>query len=224
MKNRASNGLIIRLAATCMVFAIALSSSAFVLAASTAKSLSAEIIISGLNFNSDKSSVTLNGERVINGHTFQAGGVIATSETGSAVINLGKLGRISVSPNTSLNLTFSENNISGDLTSGQVKVFNNEGVSVNIHTADNEVTNNAALSNFTVDVTSGSTKASSEVGNAFMKNGMKAPQNKDDDDDDDKGGLWIPIVVFAGAVGAAVILIATNSGDDSDLSPVSPVR
>jgi hypothetical protein len=226
MKNRASNGLI-RFTAISMVFAIILSSSTFVLAASSAKPLSAEIIVSGLNFNNDKASVLLNGERVISGHTFQSAGVISTTENGTALINLGKLGRISLSPNSSLSLNFSENNISGELTSGQIQVLNNEGVTVNIHTPDNEVTNDGQTANFNVDLRSGMTQATIQNGFAYMnKDGARTLADTDPkkDDDDHKKGAWIPILIFAGAVGTVVTLVLLNSRDNDALTVVSPVR
>jgi hypothetical protein len=214
MKNHVSSGLM-KLSAICLVFAVLLSSSTLVLAG--VKAMSAEIIVSGVN-DSVNPSVLLNGERAFSGRTFLSSAVIVTSETGSAVVNLGKLGRLTVLPGSTLNLSFTENSISGGLSSGEVKVFNNEGVTVNIRTADNVVTNDASRSDsITVDVTSGTTKAMAENGAAYV-NGVPA-QTKDDDDDDDKMGIWIPILVFAGIVGTAAAFTLTNGDDDTSLSP-----
>jgi hypothetical protein len=142
--------------------------------------------------------------------------VIATSATGSAVVNLGKLGRLTVLPGSTLNLSFTENSISGELSAGQVKVFNNEGVTVNIKTADKLVTNDATQSDsISVDVRSGSTQAVAENGAAFI-NGV--PVQDKDDDDDDKMGIWIPILVFAGIVGTAAAFTLTNGDDDTSIS------
>lgn len=112
-----------RIAAFCLVLSIFATSTMFVLAAGN---VAGEIIVSG-----DKATVTLNGEQVFSGRTFFSSGVIATSDN-SAVINLGKLGRISMSPNSILSLNFTENSISGEVTAGQVKVLNNEGVTVDV--------------------------------------------------------------------------------------------
>jgi len=215
MKNHVSTGLM-RLSAVCLVFAVLLSSSTLVLAVPGAKAMSAEIIVSGAN-DSANPSVLLNGERATSGRTFLSSAVIVTSETGSAVVNMGKLGRLTLLPGSTLNLSFGENNISGELSAGQVKVFNNEGVTVNIRTADNSVTNDAAQSgNFTVDVRSGKTQAVAETGSLYL-NGVPV-QDDDDDDDDDKMGIWIPILVFAAVVGTAAAFTLTNGDDDTSIS------
>ena len=118
-----------RIAAFCLVLSIFATSTMFVLAAGN---VAGEIIVSG-----EKATVTLNGEKVFSGRTFFSSGVIATSDS-SAVINLGKLGRISMSPNSILSLNFTENTISGEVTAGQVKVLNSEGVTVDVKGLENE--------------------------------------------------------------------------------------
>jgi hypothetical protein len=221
MKNHVSTGLM-KLSAFCLVFAVLLSSSTLVLAAPGAKAMSAEIIVSGGNDNSENPSVLLNGERVFSGRTFLSSAVIVTSETGSAVVNMGKLGRLTLLPGSTLSLNITENSISGDLSAGQVKVFNNEGVAVNIHTADNTVTNDAAQSgSFSVDVRSGSTQAVADSGSAYLDaNGVKTAAQTSDDDKNKKKkmGLWIPILIFAGIVGTAAAFTLTNGDNDTAIS------
>ena len=203
MKNYALTGLK-RLTAISLALAVLCSSSLLVSAAPTAKAMTAEIIVSGSD------SVLLNGEQVLSGRTFQSTGLITTSEKGSAVLNLGKLGRINLAPGSALNLNLAENSISGSLTAGKMQVFNTAGVAVNITTPDNVVTNeNAPNSAMTVDVTSGTTRT--------------AQTKDDDDDDDDKGAFWL-VVIFAGVVGTAAVLVATRGDDDSGGGVISPVR
>ncbi|HLM01786.1 MAG TPA: hypothetical protein VK400_12080, partial [Pyrinomonadaceae bacterium] len=101
-----------------LMLAVFISSTMFVFAAPDSKALAGEIIISG---SDEKSAVMLNGERTYNGRTFFSSGAIATAETSSAVVNLGKLGRINLAPNSNLSLSFAENQISGKLSSGQIK-------------------------------------------------------------------------------------------------------
>jgi len=152
-------------------------------------SLAGEIIVSGHNTNGVEPSVMLNGERAYSGRTFFNAGEITTSENATATIKLGKLGYLNLAPNSVLSLDFTENSISGRLTAGDVKVFNSEGVAVNI---ENALTN------------------------------MAVKPAKADDDDDDDDDMWIPILIFGGIVGAAVVYVVTNSGDDG--SVVSPAR
>jgi hypothetical protein len=120
----------------CLMLTIFVSSSMFALAKSENKSIAGEILISGRNFNDSESSVTLNGEIVFSGRTFFSSGVIATNNT-AATIRLGKLGYLNLTPNSVLNLNFSEDNISGLLSAGEVEVFNADGVKVNIEKSEN---------------------------------------------------------------------------------------
>jgi len=148
----------------CLSVAVLFSSSTLVLAASGTKSMAAEIVVSGYN-GSEKSSVTLNGEPVSSGRTFYSFGSVSTSDSASATINLGKLGRVTMLPGTKLDVSFTENSISGDLSAGHIEVFNNAGVAVNIHTPDNVVTNDSTQANsMSVDVTSGSTVTDQDAG------------------------------------------------------------
>ena len=202
-----------------LMLAVFISSTMFVLAAPDSKALAGEIIISG---SGDKSAVMLNGERTYSGRTFFSSGVIATPETSSAVVNLGKLGRINLAPNSNLSLSFAENQISGKLSSGQIKVFTNEGVSVNIETNDNAVTANQA-SVFTVNVQSGVTQALAESGAISLRSVMPNPQQTPDDDDDDDNSILIPVLVFAGIVGAAALYTFTRDGEELQFI-VSPNR
>lgn len=203
-----------------LMLAVFISSTMFVLAAPDSKALAGEIIISG---SGEKSAVLLNGERTYSGRTFFSSGTIATPETSSAVVNLGKLGRINLAPNSNLSLSFAENQISGKLVSGQIKVFSNEGVSVNIETSDNAVTANQA-SVFTVNVQSGVTQAVAESGSiSLLKSVLPNPQQTPDDDDDDDNSILIPVLVFAGIVGAAAVYTFTRDGDELQFI-VSPTR
>jgi hypothetical protein len=194
----------------------------FVLAAPDSRALAGEIIVSG---SGENSAVTLNGERAYSGRTFFSNGVIATPETGSAVINLGKLGRINVAPSSLLSLSFTPTSISGKLSAGQIKVFSSEGVAVNIETSDNVVTNDASQSGvFTINVLSGATQAVAESGSISLKNVPPTPQQtptKDDDDDDNS--ILVPVLVFSGIVGAALIYTMTRDSEELKFI-VSPTR
>lgn len=205
-----------------LMVAVFISSTMFVSAAPDSKALAGEIIVSG---SGENSAVTLNGERAYSGRTFFSSGVIVTPETGSAVVNLGKLGRINIAPNSLLSLSFSPNSISGKLSAGQIKVFSSEGVSVNIETSDNIVTNDANQSGvFTINVQSGATQAVAESGSISMKNAVPpTPQQTPTDDDDDDNSILVPVLVFAGIVGAAAVYTFTRDSDDLQFI-VSPNR
>ncbi|MBS1796830.1 MAG: hypothetical protein JSS81_23590 [Acidobacteria bacterium] len=204
-----------------LLLAILISSSAIVLAAAEKTAPTGEIIVSGNN--GAQPSVTLNGERVLSGQTFFSSGTVSTSETGSATINLRRLGQISLAPNSVLSLNFTDNDISGTLSSGQIRVMTREGVSVNIKTLDGLVNNDAKQAGvYTVDVQSGKTEAFSEQGAVYLNAGgtnipqpSGAPQNSNK-----KYNIWIPVGILAGLITIAAIVTLTNDDDDTVASPV----
>lgn len=217
MKNYRSS-LLSHLTCFSLIAAIFVSSSMVALAV-PGTSLAGEIIISGSDRNGVESAVTLDGQPIVSGRTFFASGVISTPETKSVTVNLGKLGRLTLSPESTLSLTIAENSISGELSSGQIQVFNRKGVAVNIKTSDNVVTNDASLEgDFSVDVRSGATVSTYEKGEVFLETGQPAAA---DLNAQQKRALWIlfPIV-------AAVIIIVAVTGDDDDerFRVVSPTR
>jgi len=186
--------------------------------------ISAELTVSGQAARGEKPYVLVNGEEAFSGRTFFSNRNIATTETTSATISLGRLGRIDLAPSSSLNLEFSEGRIAGVLSAGSVSVVSSEGVSVKIDTPDDSVTNSEnSPSRFTVAVVEGRTGVAVQSGT--LRNGRGSeikPQDDDDDDDDDDwktAAAWIAVI--GGAV-VAVVLIATLGDDDDDT--VSPVR
>ncbi len=183
-KNNTAAGLR-NVIAFCLMVTVFVSTSMLALAKPGA-SLAGEIIVSGHNINGVEPSVMLNGERAFSGRTFFNAGEITTSENATATVKLGKLGYVNLAPNSVLSLSFDENIISGRLTAGDVKVFNNEGVIVNIE-------------------------------NAMTNLPVKSAQNDDDDDDDNS--VLIPILIFAGAVGTALVFVMTGDEDDTVVSP-----
>jgi len=187
----------------CLAMVIFITSSMIALATPENKSLMGEITVSGQTINGTAASVTLNGESVLTGRTFFSAGTIATPENVNSTVRIGKLGFVTLSPNTILSLSFDENNISGTLSAGQIKVSNAEGVNVKILTNAGLVTNE-----------------SNSAGN-FMVDAEKAARQ--DDDDTDGNSPVGPLLVFAGIVAAAVLIVLVTRDDDDNLV-VSPVR
>ncbi len=170
-------------------------SSMIALAGVEKKSLMGEITVSGQNTSSNAPSVLLNGESAFTGRTFFSGGTISTPEAVTSTVKLGKLGYVTLSPNTTLTLSFDEKTISGTLSAGRAKVFNAEGVDVKIQ--------NLA---------------------ATAVAPMNQTQDDDDDDNGVFSNSAVgPVLVFAGIVAAAVILVVVNDDEDNDIV-VSPSR
>ncbi|CAN5367588.1 hypothetical protein BH10ACI1_BH10ACI1_14530 [soil metagenome] len=185
MKNNMNANRLRGILAFCLMLTVMVGSSSIALA-KVENSLAGEIVVTGDSMNGEQPFVLLNGERALNGRTFFSSGVI-TTETSGATIKLEKLGYINLSPNSVLSLNFSENTISGKLTAGNIEVFNNNGVTVNIEKIEN---------------------GKSSVVPSARK-----------DDDDDKNSALIPILVFAGVVGTAVILVLANRSNNDNISP-----
>ena len=165
-----------------------------------------ELIVSGNGVGGNQPAVLVNGEKALSGRTIFSSGTIATTDTTSATVKLGKLGSVELAPNSVLSLSFDENNISGTLSAGQITVANTEGVNVKIQTNNGVVGNTAnAAGIFNVEA-----------------NGLPA-QDVDDGKVSDGSQLAL-VLVFIGIVGGTVIYLLTrDTGPDAGTS-VSPVR
>ena len=195
MKTKNYTNWLRNITAACLAMVIFTTTSMVALARTDNKSLMGEITVSGSKIGSDAPFVLLNGENAFTGRTFFSNGTITTPEAVTSTVKLGNLGYIVVNPNTTLALSFDEKTISGTVFAGSVKVFNAEGVNVNILNAD------------------GANVAAEPMNSA----------KKDDDDKGVFGGSAVgPVLVFAGIVAVAVILVAVNNGDGKDI--VSRVR
>ena len=64
----------------------------------------------------------------------------------SAVVSLGKLGRVEVMPNSSLKLSFTDNGVSGTLDSGKVRFSTSSGVTSSVMTKDGSAVADNAVS------------------------------------------------------------------------------
>ncbi len=91
--------------------------------------------------------------------------VVATAANSSATISLGKLGRVELMPNSSVKLSFSDNNISSTLDAGRVQIATLAGSSAIVTTKDGSVVADASqAASFTVDVECGNTIVASQAG------------------------------------------------------------
>jgi len=88
--------------------------------------------------------VTVNGNKAITGTTvFNGSNIIVDCAKGnSAVVNLGKLGRVELVAGTKMTLRFTEGLISGDLQDGKAVISTPQDVRVEVKTPDGVVTSN----------------------------------------------------------------------------------
>jgi hypothetical protein len=78
--------------------------------------------------------VTVNGAAAVSGATVFSDSTITTAQGSSAVVSLGKLGRVEVQEGTSLNLKFSDTGIIAMLDSGRVRLSTPAGVASTVTT------------------------------------------------------------------------------------------
>jgi hypothetical protein len=184
---------------TCLSVAL-LATSSMVALAGPGKA-AGELAVSGKIVNGEAPFVFVNGEIARSGRSVFSGSTITTSDN-SAVINLSKLGKIELAPNTALNLTFDDKGIFGDLTSGTVSVLG-AAENVNIKT----------LNGNTVQLAAGQS--------------VSAAGRQDDDDDDGGGAAWW---LWGGIFAAAAVVIIWTAIEDEDIdiggggTVISPTR
>jgi len=134
------------------------------LAQTTAKA--GELTISG--------SVSINGTNAISGATLFSDSKIKTARNSAATINLGKLGRVQLGPESEMTLRFADGMIGGNLNSGRAVVSAPAGVSVSIATAEGIATADGRdASSLTIDVTCGNTRVASARSAAKVTAGSK---------------------------------------------------
>ena len=173
----------------CLVIATILTYSMVTLANS--EKIAGEILVTGKSVDGQTPFVKVNGEAAQSGRSIFSSSIVATPENASAIISLGKLGKIELAPNTNLALTFSEKGISGDLTAGRVTV---------LIAADKVVINTGSGNSVTLD--------SGESASA-------ANAQKDDTTSDNGGGS--SALIYAVILGGAVvgIFIAATRGNNN---------
>jgi len=172
-----------------------------------------EITVSG--------QVTVNGQPAVNNATILSGETIVSGSDSTAVISVGKSGRIQLAPNTSVALTFHDNSISGQLTSGNLSVLN-AAQSVAVKTSSGETV--ALKPGETVSAT-----GAKVVADHRDANGKCIDDNKDGKLDCDKEhgmAWWAWVLIFGGAT-AGIVWAAHNSNSANlggSVVIVSPTR
>ena len=134
------------------------------------KDITGDITVSG--------QVTVNGQSVVSNSTIVSGSTIVTGDNSTAVISLGKVGRLEVLANTNVTLKFNDTNITGILTdTGKVRVSNAAGVATTITTKDMTAIADAGQANsFAVEVECSHTHVDTISGLVTMRTGTNDKQ------------------------------------------------
>lgn len=176
---------------SCLLLAL-MASYSMVTLASTGKT-AGELSVFGTTANGTTPFVLVNGEAAQNGRTIFSTSNISTSETISAVVNMGKAGKIELAPSTTLSLSFDEFGAHGVLSSGSVTSVGNNSISIQL--ADGA----------SVDL---------GAGESVTAAGAKA---QDDDADEGAGGAWLPWAIIFGGAAAGIIWIAVDGDNKTNL-------
>lgn len=188
---------------TCLVAATIATSSMITLANS--EKIAGELLIAGKNINGATPFVQVNGEAAQNGRSIFSSSTITTPENIGAIINLGKIGKIELAPNTNLTLSFNEKGIAGNLLAGRVTVLN-------------------ASENVTIKTLDGTT-ANLAAGESAVATTGKA---QDDDAVSDGGSAVLIWALVLGGAAAAIIIAATTNNNRTALggnsTVISPTR
>ncbi|MDQ2936490.1 MAG: hypothetical protein M3R67_03180 [Acidobacteriota bacterium] len=155
--------------AACVAVAILSVYSMVVLASPGAKAPSGELSVSG--------TVMVNGENALSGGTVFSDSVITTADKSAATVNLSKLGRVELAPNSSSRLSFTEKSLMGLLDDGTAHVSTLAGISVNYTTKDGiVVVDGSQATSFTVTVVKGITTLTTHSGVAQLRVGGAVKQ------------------------------------------------
>ncbi|MDQ3649516.1 MAG: hypothetical protein M3458_04400 [Acidobacteriota bacterium] len=121
--------------------------------------------------------VSVNGAKAISGATVFSDSTITTAQNSSAVVSLGKLGRVELLPNSSLKINFTDASIAGSLDAGRVRLSTPSGVTANVTTKDGSAIADSSQPNvFLVDVECGNTVINTQTGRVELRAGTTAKQ------------------------------------------------
>lgn len=121
--------------------------------------------------------VTVNGQPTVSNASFASGGTIVTGANSSAVINLGKSGRVEVLADSSLTLSYSDGSIVGTLNEGKARFANAAGVATTVTTKHaTSMADSGQANNFSVEVECSHTHVDTTSGLVTMREGTTDKQ------------------------------------------------
>lgn len=129
----------------------------------------AEIAVTG--------QVTVNGQTAVSNSTITSGSSITTAKGSSAVVSLGKLGRVEVQEDTTMTLNFTDSSIIAMLDSGKVRVSTPAGVASTVTTKNATFMGDSAQAdNFLVEAECSHSHIDTTSGSATMREGANDKQ------------------------------------------------
>lgn len=121
--------------------------------------------------------VTVNGSAAVSNSTVVSGSTIVTGANSSAVVSLGKIGRVELAADSNITLKYTDNNMVGILSSGKARVTNGIGVATTITTKDAAIIADAGQANsFLVEIECSHTHVETASGLVTMRSGNSDKQ------------------------------------------------
>jgi len=152
-----------------LMIAVAFWSVSSMVALAAPKDITGDITVSG--------QVTVNGQAIVSNSTVVSGSSIVTGDNSTAVISLGKTGRVELLANSSIKLNFSDTGITGILSEGKARVSNAAGVATTVTTKDSAIIADAGQANsFSVEVECSHTHVDTISGLVTMRSGTNDKQ------------------------------------------------
>lgn len=116
--------------------------------------------------------VTVNGQPAISNSTIVSGATITTAQGSSAVVSLGKLGRVEIQESSNLSLTFSDNSIITMLDAGKTRIASNTGVATTATTKNATfIGDSAQADNYVIEVECSHSHIDTIAGSVMMREG-----------------------------------------------------
>ncbi|MFM9903838.1 MAG: hypothetical protein ACKVQJ_04620 [Pyrinomonadaceae bacterium] len=121
--------------------------------------------------------VTVNGQPAVSTSTITSGSTVTTAKGSSAVVSLGKLGRVEIQEDSSLTLNFSDTSVIAMLDSGKVRISANVNVATTVTTKHTTVIGDSAqANNFVVETACANTYVDTTSGAVTMREGSSDKQ------------------------------------------------
>lgn len=122
--------------------------------------------------------VTVNGAAAVSGAAFSSESSITTAARSSAVVSLGKLGRVEVFPESTMKVIFGDPNVSvAMLDQGRVRISTSSNINASANTKEGNIrTTGQQRNEFIVDTTCGNTFVSVKRGTVDIRTGEDVKQ------------------------------------------------
>ena len=121
--------------------------------------------------------VTVNSQPAVSNSTIMSGASINTAQGSSAVVSLGKLGRVEVQSGTTVTLRFADNSIVAMLDSGRVRVSDSVGVASTVTTSKATfVGDTSQANNYLVEAECSNAYLTTTSGSVSMREGSTTQQ------------------------------------------------